>query len=96
MCRDHIIAYGQDELPEARRIAILKSSLGAEGYRICLSLCAGDNLSFDVLTRLTDRFAPKVSNSFSRSVFHRRAQLQGESCVQFVTALRSLNVQAEF
>jgi DNA-directed RNA polymerase subunit RPC12/RpoP len=91
MFKDHMIAYGQDELPEARRIAILKSSLGAEGYRVCLSLCAGDNLSFDdVLARLTDRFAPKVSNIFARSVFHRRAQLQGESCVQFVTALRSL------
>jgi hypothetical protein len=85
------MGIGQDELPEARRIAILKSSLGAEGYRVCLSLCAGDNLSFDdVLARLTDRFAPKVSNIFARSVFHRRAQLQGESCVQFVTALRSL------
>jgi hypothetical protein len=91
MFKDHMIAYGQDELPESRMIAILKSSLGAEGYRVCLSLCAGDNLSFDdVLARLTDRFAPKVSNIFARSVFHRRAQLQGESCVQFVTALRSL------
>jgi hypothetical protein len=78
MFRDYMIAYGQDELPEANRIAILKSSLGAEGYRICLSLCVVDNLSFDdVLTRLTDRFAPKVRNIFARSVFHRRAQLQG-------------------
>ncbi len=97
MFKDHMVAYGQDELAEARRIAILKSSLGAEGYRICLSLCADGGLSYDdVLARLSNRFAPKVSNVFARSVFHRRAQMQGESCVQFVTAIRALMAKCEY
>ena len=47
-------------------------------------LCASNTLSFDdVLKRLSDRFAPKVSKIFTRSVFFRRSQSQGESCVKF-------------
>ncbi len=91
MFKDHMIAYGQDELTDARKVAILKSSLGAEGYRICMSLCTEHTLSIDdILGRLGNRFAPKVGVICARAVFHRRAQVAGESCIQFVTALRTL------
>lgn len=97
MFRDHVIAYGQNKKPKARRIAILKSSLSVEGYRVCLSVCAGDNLSFEeVLKRLSDGFAHQVNNIFARPVFHRCAQLQGESCEQFVTALRLLMARCDY
>lgn len=97
MFRDHLLAYELDDVAEARKLAILRSSLGAEGYRICMDLCPESNVSFDtVLARLGDRFAPKVSAIYARSVFHRRVQATDENCVQFVTALRSLLTKCEY
>ena len=97
MFRDHMVAYGQNELQENRQVAILKSSLGAEGYKMCMTLCPEDNLTLDVvLERLSNRFAPKVSKIYARSVFHRRSQLQGETCLQFVSVLRALMVKCGY
>jgi hypothetical protein len=84
MFRDHLLAYDLDQVPEARKLAILRTSLGAEGYRICLDLCPEEDVAYDeVLTRLGNRFSPKVSRIYARSVFHRRVQLSDESCLQF-------------
>ena len=73
MFNDHILAYDLDNISEARKLAILRSSLGAEGYRICIELCSEDDVTYDtVIVELDNRFAPKVSVIYARSVFHRR------------------------
>ena len=91
MFNDHLLAYDLDNISEARKLAILRSSFGAEGYRICIDLCTEDDVTYDtVIARLGNRFAPKVSVIYAHSVFHRRVQSSDENCVQFVTALRSL------
>jgi hypothetical protein len=62
MFKDHLLAYDLDEVPEAKKIAILRTSLGAEGYRVCLDLCPEPDISYnDVVARLGNRFSPKVS-----------------------------------
>ena len=91
MFNDHLLAYDLDNISEARKLAILRSSFGAEGYRICIDLCTEDDVTYDtVIARLGNRFAPKVSVIHAHSVFHRLVQSSDENCVQFVTALRSL------
>ncbi len=93
----HMVAYGQDELQEVRQVAILKSSLGAEGYKISMVLCQDEVVTLDVvLERLTNRFAPIVSKIYACSVFHRRYQLQGETCIQFVSVLRQLMSKCDY
>jgi hypothetical protein len=97
MFNDHLLAYDLDSIPVARKLAILRSSLGAEGYRICMDLCPEDDTAYDVVVaRLGNRFAPKVSVIYARSVFHRRVQSNDENCVQFVTALRSLLSKCDY
>jgi hypothetical protein len=77
MFKDHLLAYDLDHVPETRKIAILRTSLGAEGYRICLDLCPEEDIAYDdVLARLGTRFTPKVSRIYARSVFHRRLQMR--------------------
>ena len=39
MFKDHMVAYDLDSMPEVRKVAILRSSLGAEGFKVCVSLC---------------------------------------------------------
>ena len=89
MFNDHLLAYDIDNISEARKLAILRSSLGA-GYRICIDLCPEDDVTYDTfIARLGNRFAPKVSVIYARSVFHRHVQSSDENCVQFVSAIRS-------
>ena len=81
MFNDHLLAYDLDNISEARKLTILRSSLSAEGYRICIDLCPEDDVSYDtVIARLGNRFAPKVSVIYARSVFHRRVQSGDENC----------------
>ena len=62
MFSDHLLAYDVDSIAEARMLAILRSSLGAEGYRICMDLCPETDVTINaVLTRSGNRFAPRVS-----------------------------------
>ena len=97
MFKDHMVAYDLDGLAEARKVALLKSSLGTEGYKVCLHLCPEDDLTLnEVLARLSSRFSPKVSKIYARSIFHRRSQLQGETCIQFVSSLRVLIAKCDY
>ena len=96
MFNDHLLAYDLDNISEARKLAILRNSLGAEGYRICIDLCPEDITYDTVIARLSNRFAPKMSVIYARSVCHRRVQSSDENCVQFVTALRSLLAKCDY
>jgi hypothetical protein len=89
MSRDHMVAYDLDSMPEVRKVAILRSSLGAEGFKVCMSLCPPDDLTLkEVMDKLQARFAPKVSKIYARTMFHREPQGHGESCLQFSSRLR--------
>ena len=69
---DHLLAYDLDSIAEARNLAYLRCSLGAEGYRICMDLCLEATVTINtVLTRLGNRFATKVNINYARLVFHR-------------------------
>ena len=96
MFQDHLVGCGAEHLPENRRLALLRSSLGTEGYRICSELCPND-LSFDqTVTRLANRFAPKQSRIYSRAQFNRRLQHSHENCLQFSTELRTLVAKCSY
>jgi hypothetical protein len=97
MFADHMVAYDLSGMPEMRKVAILRTSLGAEGYKICMSLCPEPDLNMrKVLARLEARFAPKVSKIYARSVFHRRSQFHDETCVQFVSQLRAFLTKCDY
>jgi len=88
---DHLLAYNLKGVNERRKLAILRSSLGAEGFRICTDLCPEPNLSFDeTVARLEQRFQPAPSRILARAQFNRRVQQPGEDAAQFSTALRAL------
>ncbi len=94
---DYLLACSGDDIPEHRKLAILRSSLGAEGYRIFTELCPDDNLSYsETVQRLQDRFQPRPSRVFCRTEFHRTVQHSTEASAQFVTALRSLAAQCDY
>jgi hypothetical protein len=58
MFRDHIVAYDRDSM---RTVAFSCSSLGAEGFKVCLSMCPRGDLTLkEVMDKLQARFAPKV------------------------------------
>ena len=90
MFTDHLVATGLDSVPEARKLAILRSSLGTEGYRICAELCTPDTTYNDTVRQLESRFAPKQSAIYSRAQFNRRLQGTHETCLEYATALRAL------
>ena len=97
MFQDHLVAHGLDTVAEARRLTILRSSLGAQGYRICIDLCPEADLSFDqTVQRLANRFAPQQSRILARSNFNRKIQQQGENSQQVVTALRALAAKCNY
>ena len=91
MFSDHQLAYDLDSIAEVRKKAILRSSLGVEGYHICMDLSPKAKVTINtLLTRLGNRFALKESVFYARSVFHRQCQSCDKQCMQFVIALRSV------
>ena len=88
--QDHLTVQGLDTISDNRKLALLRTSLGAEGFRICSELCTG-NISFtETVQRLEQRFAPRASQIYDRAQFNMRIQHSGESSLQFVTVLRTL------
>ena len=88
---DHLIAHNLEGVSERRKLAILRSSLGAEGYRICADLCPETNLGYDeTVQRLEHRFAPAPSHILARAYFNRRLQQTEEDVGQYTTALCAL------
>ena len=88
---DYLLAHNLDTVPDKRKLAIHRSSLGAEGYRICAELCPEADISYDVtISRLEQRFQPPPSQILTKSQFNRRVQQSSEDTAQFATALRAL------
>lgn len=75
MFQDHLLASGHDNLLEQQLLAILRSSLGREAFRICTELVEEEVASYgDTVRSLSRRFAPKVTFICSRAMFNRRIQ----------------------
>ena len=88
---DHLLAHNLDSVAEKRKLAILRSSLGAEGYRICAEVCPEADISYDdTINRLKQRFQPPPSQILARAQFNRRVQQSSEDTAQFSTARRAL------
>ena len=82
---------------KARKAALLKASLGVEGYRVYRSLTTDVSESYDnAITTLTPHFDRRPSQVYLRAQFTRRMQQSGESIAQFVTVLRELAARCEF
>ena len=87
---DHLLVQGISDIADNRKLALLRTSLGAEGYRICSELCVPPITYAETVRRLADRFAPHASQIYDRAQFNMRNQKHGESSLQYVTILRSL------
>ena len=87
MFQEFMFGSGYDQLSEALRLAMLRSSLGAEGYHNCIDLCPAAICYEDTVTRLANRFQRRQSATYSRAQFNRRTQHVGKKCRQFVTEL---------
>ena len=67
MFEDNLVATGMDSVREARKLAVLRSSIGTEGYRICTELCAPRPSYADTVEQLKNRFEQKQSTIYARA-----------------------------
>ena len=94
---DHLLAHNLDGVAEKRKLAIVRSSLGAEGFRICTVLCPEADISYtETIHRLKQRFASAPSRILARAQFNRRMQQPGEDCQQFATSLSALASKCDY
>jgi len=99
MFEDWLLAIGFPTAAEypGRKAALLRASLGTEGYRIYASLATDLRESYTAATtRMEDYFVQKSSTVFQRAQFTRRQQRAGETISQYVAALREMAVKCEF
>ncbi len=89
-----------DPLPAnvaARKAAILRSNLGAEGFRLYASLAVDVREPYaNAVNRLRMHFDRPASFVFARAQFTRYQQRPGESVALFVSTLRELAAKCNF
>ena len=86
----YLLFSGNDQISEAGCLALLRRSLGAEQYRICIQLCPADIGYVDRVTPLDNNFQPRQTAIYSRAQFTRLKEEVGENCLEFVRELRPL------
>lgn len=99
MFEDWLLAIGFPTADEhaARKAALLRASLGTEGFRIYSSLVTDRRESYDEAKRhLAAHFDQRASTFYERAQFTRRQQEPGETIAQFVSALREMAVRCDF
>jgi hypothetical protein len=80
-----------------RKAALLRASLGTEGYRLYCTLTADTKEGYDVAVgRLAAHFGQPPGAIFARAQFSRCQQRTGETVVQFVAQLREMAGRCEF
>jgi hypothetical protein len=99
MFEDYLLAVdfpaAAEHLP--RKAALLRASLGVEGYRVYASLARDPREPYDQLVaHLTTHFDRRPSLIFERAVFTRRVQSGSETVAQFVTELREKAAKCGF
>jgi hypothetical protein len=98
MFEDCLLAIGfpDTEPMRPRKAALLRASLGTEGFRLYSSLTSDPRETYDeAVTRLSAHFGQPASAIFSRAQFTRRQQRPGESVTSYVAALRELAAKCE-
>ena len=88
MFKDHTIAQCRDTIAEALRLAILRTSLGAEGYRIFVDLCPEPDLCFvRTVERLTSPVCVSLLASWQDRIFrdepNRQVRIRNSSSQPF-------------
>jgi hypothetical protein len=99
MFEDWLLAIGfpETDAMARRKAALLRASLGTEGFRIYSSLATDPRESYDAAVgRLAAHFGQPVSTIFNRAQFTRRQQRPGETVTQYVAALREIAARCEF
>ena len=99
MFEDWLLAIGfpDTEAAAPRKAAILRASLGTEGFRIYTSLATDPREAYAAaVARLEGHFGQPASTIFNRAQFSRRQQRAGESVMQYIAALREMALKCEF
>lgn len=99
MFNDYLLAVDFPTATEhaGRKAALLRASLGVEGYRVYSSLVADSREGFDdAVGHLAAHFEQKPSAIFERAQFTRRVQTNSESVAQFVAELREIAAKCGF
>ena len=99
MFDDWMLAIGFPTTPAfaARRAALLRASLGAEGARIYYSLATGTVDTYAVVVERMERhFGRTASVIFNRALFTRNLQRPGESILQYLSTLREMARKCDF
>ena len=99
MFEDYLLAVDFPTATEhaGRKAALLRASLGVEGYRVYSSLVTDTKEGFDdAVTHLVAHFEHKPSAIFERAQFTRRVQISSESVAQFVAELREMAAKCGF
>lgn len=83
-----------NDVEHAKKVPMLLTTLGSEGYSLLKDLCTPalpSTRSFEELLKLiSDHIQPKPSNITERSEFKERMQGVDESIEQFITSLKKL------
>ena len=81
----------------ARKAALLRASLGVEGYHIYTSLVADVKENYeDAVVHLESHFDRKRSQIFQQALFTRRMQAAGGTVSQYIASLRELAAKCSF
>jgi transposase InsO family protein len=101
MFEDWLVAIGfpsgEGEEHVARKAALLRASLGTEGYRIYSSLVVDRRENYDSAKgHLAEHFDKRASTFYQRATFTRRQQQPGETITQYVSALREMAARCDF
>ncbi len=92
--------FSANDVPEAKQVPILLSSIGASTYALLSDLLAPDapgTKSFtEISTALRQHFEPKRAVIAERFHFYKRDQASGESVAAFDAVLRNLATHCDF
>ncbi|KAL2077680.1 hypothetical protein ACEWY4_027184 [Coilia grayii] len=89
-----------NDVPDAKRVAVFLSVIGATTYGLLRSLLAPDKPGSKTYRHLVDtlnsHFSPKPIVIAERFRFHKRNQEEGESVAQYVAVLKKLSEHCDF
>lgn len=83
-------AFGEKEMVDSSKLMLLQSFLGQEGQRVFTTLIKNQTSYAAAISELTAHFGSDQTTQLHRLQFHQRAQMPGETIVEFVTALKNL------
>ena len=92
--------FSANDVPNAKKVAILLSTIGASTYSLLSDLLAPDPPSGktfgEISAALCHHYEPKRTTIAERFHFHKRDQTAGESVSDFDAALRKLAIHCNF